>query len=280
MKNAKHVSVNLKMSHEQVLHFIDTSFDFKDYYYLSETIGGGDDGEVVHLSHFVPDDNGMYQRLGEVVSVNRDINFNYINFLDTNTTSTARGKIPVFYSTSRDFTLKFNKYAFIRITGDSALPRCEVNKYVGVLTYAGNKGEEHILLSIFHKLSESTINYRLMGVFDLNTDTPLAYDIIENITTQGHTLIIYYYGEKIPDAVPLNIQQLMAPMPLSVSVLNRERCPTHDTFSRVCVNCVTKNILIAPRQASVRVIRTVLNETRHSRRNRRRNYVRYSRRQY
>lgn len=227
-------------THEQPLQFIDTTKDYKEYYYLYETIG-----EHVYLQYFTPNEHGIYHT-NHTIKETYKVNFNYIEFLDKYVINHGRGQAQIFYSLEYKFNLKYNKYKFVEIFNEASLPRVELNKYVGLLAYAGEKGEESFNVSFFSKLPESTILYKPMVV---------TSDIISDIQNSGHKLTIYYYGEKIPDTIPHEIRQLMAPMPLSVFVVNRDKCSDHDTFHKECVHCVMKNLLIAPRQTTTRFIR-------------------------
>lgn len=236
-----------------VLQFINTSGDFKDYYFLSTTTTKS--SPAYQLRHFIPTDDGTYSvdcfvneygQYTEKVIEALKCETTAIRFIEDNITN-IHSKVHIFHGPEFNFEGRYVRFVFHNVFHP---PTNEPNKFVGVLLYAhAQDTSPHNVpkkLLLYKKNPNSVISYENIGVFDdLYDPDSLAYSLIEKLQSDGNRVDIYYYGERAP--VVEKLKNLRS-MTLAIQVMQTETCEIHTVYERSCIECVTADIMAAPRQ--------------------------------
>lgn len=242
-----------------VLQFINTSGDIKDYYYLQLIKCPSLQPNYYQLKHYVPDDDGVYvaecftnehgQYVDKVIEKPQHETTD-LRFLE-DSIAKSHSKVHVFLGPTIHIPGKHSRFHFHH-DHEIRCPTNEQNKFVGVFLYAHNDNCSNTTtqkLILFKKNSHSLMSYENIGEFsDLDNSSSLAYSYIEKFTDKNNRIDIFYYGERIPEDVPIKIKHLLRTMPLSLQVMNQETCIDHETYERFCISCIQADILSAPRQ--------------------------------
>lgn len=243
-----------------VLQFINTSLDVKDYYYLTST------SSSYQLRHYLANDDGVFnpecyvnehgiysEKVVEVLKhQTTDIRFLENSLKEEPDVTKSKSKVHVFLGPEFNFEGRYTRFIFHH-HNKSRPPTHEPNKFVGVFLYAYADNHEtqstntQQLLMLFKKNHNSLQSYETIGEFDPRVDD-LPYFYLEKFASDGNTVDIYYYGERMPIGVDERLKPLLRTMPLALHVTNREVCNIHTTYQKSCILCVRADIMASPRQ--------------------------------
>lgn len=228
-----------------VLQFLNTANDFKDYYLVSHDENNDDKYKI---THYIPNEAGVYEEQRMLPGV--DVEHLYDNLDLFIPTSFSKSRI--FLNPGLNINGVYNRFIFHNLR--DARPITESNKFVGFFCYAQDENDPHgrvkQLVSIFKKRPNSLVSYELCARFNPLVDLEACMDAIQKLEDMGHSFRMYYYGNQLPYGIDVCLEKYMRQMPLAIQVTNRETCDEHQQFTKMCILCVFKDILLSPRRVA------------------------------